>query len=101
MSESATCPKCRRVQYFVCSNRACVCWRRIPRGKKPQRFMRDGERIACPYCRFKAHADYWEERSIQCFFRSLGVSSFREAEPIMEARRLARIAKTAEVLSKG
>jgi len=60
-----TCPKCRRVQYFVCSNKKCVCWARVPKGKEPQRFNRDGETISCPYCGFRAHSDYWETREME------------------------------------
>lgn len=60
-----TCPSCRRVQYFVCSRRSCQCYQRVPKGLRPQRWMRDGERLACPYCGFKAHADYWFERDMK------------------------------------
>jgi uncharacterized Zn finger protein (UPF0148 family) len=60
-----TCPKCRRVQYFCCSNKKCFCWKTVPKGKKPQRFNKDGETISCPYCGFKAHGDYWETRDME------------------------------------
>jgi hypothetical protein len=60
-----TCPKCRRVQYFVCSNRKCSCWQKVPRGLRPQRWARDGECVCCAYCGFKAHIDYWFERDMK------------------------------------
>jgi len=66
--ESLTCPKCGRVQHFVCSNKKCVCQTHVPKGKKPQRFNRDGETISCPYCGFKAHAEYWETREMEMVF---------------------------------
>ena len=59
------CPKCKKVQYFVCGNKECVCWKGVPGGKKPQRFNQDGETISCPYCGFKAHSDYWETRAMK------------------------------------
>lgn len=59
-----TCPKCRRVQYFVCGNKTCVCYARIPKGKKPQRW-RKHDALACPYCNFTAHIDYWTERDMR------------------------------------
>jgi len=58
------CPKCRRVQYYVCGNEECVCAKRVPKGKMPQ--ISDGnDGISCPYCGFITHIDYWEERSMQ------------------------------------
>lgn len=58
-----TCPKCRRVQYFVCSRKSCRCWKDIPNGKRPQQTLR-GDGLRCPYCRFTAHIDYWFEREL-------------------------------------
>lgn len=67
-----TCPKCRRRAYVVCSNRACTCWRKIPRGKRGLRWTRDGERERCPYCGFTAHADYWFERELNLYAPPVG-----------------------------
>ena len=61
---SETCPKCRRVQYFTCGNKDCVCWKRVPKGKKPQRYGRH-DALICPYCGFSAHIDYWFEREME------------------------------------
>jgi hypothetical protein len=60
---SVTCPKCKKVQYFVCGNKKCVCWGRVPKGKRPQRYDMNGETISCPYCGFSAHGDYWTDRA--------------------------------------
>jgi DNA-directed RNA polymerase subunit RPC12/RpoP len=62
--KSLTCPTCRRRAYVVCSTRSCACWREIPKGKRPLRWTR-GDGLRCPYCRFAAHADYWEDRSME------------------------------------
>jgi hypothetical protein len=62
---NVTCAKCKRVQYFVCGNRDCVCWNGVPKGKKPQMFNKDGETCSCPYCGFKAHGDYWLSREME------------------------------------
>lgn len=59
------CPKCQRRQYCVCSNRSCSCWAAVPTGKKPQRSLRGLDVLACPYCGFKAHIDYWFDRSMR------------------------------------
>lgn len=64
MTKGMTCPKCRRRAYVVCSNRKCQCWRRVPKGKRPLRWTRDGEGERCGYCRFVAHADYWFDREM-------------------------------------
>lgn len=59
-----TCPKCRRVQYYVCGNKECRCYSAIPAGKKPMRRLKhDG--LACPYCGFAEHIDYWVERDMR------------------------------------
>jgi hypothetical protein len=60
-----TCPKCRRRAYPVCTNRKCRCWSDVPKGNKPLRWTRDGEGNICPYCRFRAHVDYWFDRSMR------------------------------------
>ena len=57
------CPKCRRKQYFQCSNPTCPD-KNIPKNAKPQVWL-DHDGLACPYCGFAAHAVYWEERSMQ------------------------------------
>lgn len=59
-----TCPKCRRVAYVVCAIKHCSCWRKVPKGKKPLRWMKDGDRQKCGYCGFTAHVDYWFEREL-------------------------------------
>jgi len=59
-----TCPKCRRVQYYVCGNKKCVCYARVPKGKKSQEVLRH-DAIRCPYCGFTQHLDYWTERDMQ------------------------------------
>lgn len=62
--ENMNCPKCRRVQYFTCGDKTCVCHKRIPKNKKPQIHLKhDG--LKCPYCGFVAHIDYWEERDME------------------------------------
>jgi hypothetical protein len=72
-----TCPKCRRRQYITCSNRECVCWQRVPKGKRTQRTVKpDG--LACPYCGFVAHIDYWEDREVEAVLKAAGVSSLTE-----------------------
>lgn len=58
-----TCPKCRRQQYVVCSNKRCVCHQHIPKGKKHQRNLKL-DRIQCSYCQFVAHIDYWGMREL-------------------------------------
>jgi len=55
------CPKCRRVQYWTCSNPACVCVLSVPPGKRAQVDL-GHDAFACPYCGFAAHLDYWMER---------------------------------------
>jgi hypothetical protein len=66
---SITCPKCRRVQYFVCANKRCACYKRVPKGKKPQRWLKhDG--LACPYCGYTKHADFWIEREMLAVMKS-------------------------------
>lgn len=65
-----TCPKCRRVAYVVCSNRACQCWRRVPKGNKPLEWTTDGEGERCAYCGFTAHADYWFDRELTIAMRN-------------------------------
>lgn len=60
---SVTCPKCRRVQYYTCGRKTCPCWP-IPKGKKHQR-PRKHDALACPYCGFTAHMDYWFEREME------------------------------------
>jgi aspartate carbamoyltransferase regulatory subunit len=57
------CPKCRREQYFVCTNPKCVCHDRVPKGKLPQIWV-DHEALKCPYCGRVEHIDYWEERDM-------------------------------------
>jgi DNA-directed RNA polymerase subunit RPC12/RpoP len=58
------CPKCRKVQYFVCGNKLCSCWKSVPKGKKPQKVSSDGNHLSCPYCGFKKSFDYWESRDL-------------------------------------
>lgn len=52
------CPQCNNVQYFVCGNGFCSCWKSIPPGAMPQRHIGD-DLLECPYCGFSAHIDYW------------------------------------------
>lgn len=73
-----TCPQCSEVQYIVCSNRDCVCWKRIPEGKLPQRDV-GHDALACPYCGFTEHIDYWEEREVQQLCEALGVKTLAAA----------------------
>lgn len=65
------CPKCKRVQYYVCGQEDCVCCERIPKGKKPQIHLGD-DYLACPYCSFAAHMDYWEEKAMDEGARKAG-----------------------------
>ena len=51
------CPKCRRVQYFVCGNKKCICYAQVPKGKKPQKVLAH-DAIRCAYCGFTQHIDY-------------------------------------------
>jgi hypothetical protein len=60
--KSSTCPKCRRIQYFVCSDKNCVCWQRIPTGKKPQ-VSGKHDTLKCPYCGYTNNIDFWFERN--------------------------------------
>ena len=62
------CPKCRRVQYFVCGDKQCVCHKRIQKGKRPQKVLKH-DAVQCPYCGFTAHMDYWGEREMQFYHR--------------------------------
>lgn len=64
-----TCPNCRRVQYFTCSNRACQCWRRVPKGKSAQR-RRGRNVVVCPYCGFGRHIEFWFDREMRALKRS-------------------------------
>ena len=59
-----TCPRCRRVQYYTCGRETCTCFTSLPKGKKHQVHL-DHDGVACPYCGFAAHHDYWEERSMR------------------------------------
>jgi aspartate carbamoyltransferase regulatory subunit len=59
------CPKCRKTQYFVCSNPACPCHERVPKGKKSQIVTKDGNCLICPYCGDTRSFDYWEERAMK------------------------------------
>ena len=62
-----TCPKCRRVQYFVVPRCKCgVCQRKLPKGEKAQ-IWRPNDYLECPYCGFKAHIDWWADRDWQNF----------------------------------
>lgn len=62
------CPKCRRNQYWVCGNKDCVCYKQVPRGAKPQINLKN-DVVKCPYCGFKAHMDYWEEREQKIYWK--------------------------------
>lgn len=54
------CPECKEEQYYVCSNKDCKCWPSVPEGRLVQIPLEiDG--LACPYCGFSAHMDFWEE----------------------------------------
>jgi DNA-directed RNA polymerase subunit RPC12/RpoP len=64
------CPKCRRMQHYCCRNRKCQCWRRVRKNQKPLRALNGSDVIACPYCGFKAHIDYWGDREMQQFYRA-------------------------------
>ena len=100
-----TCPKCNEDMYPVCSNKNCVCHKKIPSGKipmrsfgslfgrikfynygflwdlfllfkqNPSRFIFEGEE--CPYCGFGASPDYWEDRNMEQTFyeKSSGLQS--------------------------
>ena len=85
MTKGYTCPKCRRVQHFCCSNKGCQCWRRLRKGQKAMRWKRDRERLACPYCGFTAHADYWFDREIQTVKRNESATSVGAVDPHAEA----------------
>ena len=86
MNTTPTCPKCRRAQYFTCSNPDCVCAKRVPKGKLTQISTKDGNGLVCPYCGYTAGFDYWEERGIQSLLRYEGAKSFCE---LYEKRRTA------------
>jgi aspartate carbamoyltransferase regulatory subunit len=51
--------------YFVCGNKQCVCRKKVPKGKKPQMFNKDGNTMSCPYCGFTQLGDYWETRDME------------------------------------
>ena len=59
-----TCPKCNREQYYTCDKESCVCNQRVPQGEKPQVYL-GNDIIACPYCGFAEHIDFWEELELQ------------------------------------
>ena len=59
-----TCPKCNREQYYTCGKESCVCNQRVPQGEKPQVYL-GNDIIACPYCGFAEHIDFWAEREMQ------------------------------------
>ena len=80
-----TCPKCRRVQYFVCGNPNCVCHKRVPKNKLAQVWQVDGNSLACPYCGFVESADYWEDREVTQMFKKYNVHSFSELRDRQEA----------------
>jgi len=74
-----SCPKCRRQQYYICGSPTCnKCV--LPKGKKAQIWDETGEFISCPYCGFTAYAGYWEDRGIEQFLKSEGVSSFGQLQ---------------------
>jgi hypothetical protein len=58
------CPKCRRKQYYTCSNPECTCQKSVPKNAKPLVHL-EHDGLACPYCGHTAHMDYWEERAMQ------------------------------------
>lgn len=59
-----TCPKCNREQYYTCGKESCVCNQRVPQGEKPQVYL-GNDIIACPYCGFAEHIDFWAECEMQ------------------------------------
>ena len=59
-----TCPKCNREQYYTCGKESCVCNQRVPKGEKPQVYL-GNDVIACPYCGFAEHIDFWGELELQ------------------------------------
>lgn len=91
-----TCPKCRRIQYPVCSRLDCKCRINIPGGELPMNdycvifrihtprsvfnflwkiFMKLKINVSrfmweleqCPYCGFIAPVDYWMEIEYQAY----------------------------------
>ena len=58
-----TCPKCNREQYYTCGKESCICNSRVPAGEKPQVYL-GNDVIACPYCGFAEHIDFWAELQI-------------------------------------
>ncbi len=58
------CPKCNKEQHYTCGNEKCVCNSRVPKGEKPQLFV-GGDLLACPYCGFTEHIDFWYELEIK------------------------------------
>ena len=60
----STCPKCRRKQYFTCGRKDCTCYTGLPKGKKHQIYL-GNDALACPYCGFGAHINFWEERDMR------------------------------------
>lgn len=60
------CPQCDMVQHYVCSNKFCLCREWVPEGALTQVVL-DDDVLACPYCGFRAHMDYWEERSMALY----------------------------------
>lgn len=59
-----TCPNCNREQYYTCGKENCVCNQRVPKGEKPQVYV-GNDIIACPYCGFAEHIDFWAELELQ------------------------------------
>jgi predicted nucleic acid-binding Zn-ribbon protein len=52
------CPRCGRIQYYVCANVYCECWKRLPLDANPQ-IQLPNDIVACPYCGFASHMDFW------------------------------------------
>lgn len=93
MNKTPACQKCRRAQYFVCSNINCTCRKAVPKGKLYQIESYGQDLLSCPYCGYTASFDYWEERDIQSLLRYKGVKSFSELD---EKRRTANLAGMTE-----
>lgn len=86
-SGHGTCPKCRRVQYYICGTPNCeACKDRLPAGKKEMLISNNGNDLSCPYCGFTESGSWWEERSIESFIKSMGASSLTEAVAIDQKR---------------
>lgn len=61
---SYSCPRCKRVQHFVCNNNECICQKNLRKGQRPQIYNETSDDLSCSYCGFTESFDYWEDREV-------------------------------------